>query len=185
MVGEAQGEDPGRGEGHQLLGVGEHGGHLGAVRLLDAAEDGAAAEVSSAEQPAGTIPSRPPATPTATLRTPGREPEQRELRVLEVVAQAALSAALTYAEMNGLQRKLQPLRESAATLRAQLDRAFSDASQRARVGQELGDAELQLAQLQERARSVANAADTMISILDEAANTASTGARRRPQRGAA
>lgn len=141
-------------------------------------------EADTADPRAGAIPSLPPATPTATLRTPGREPEQRELRVLEVIAQAALSAALTYAEMNSLQRRLQPLREDAATLRGQLGSAFPDASQRARVSQELSDADAQLTQLQEHARSVANAADTLIAILDEAANTASASMRRRPLRDA-
>lgn len=146
----------------------------------DAADDVAPADGEAAG--AGAIPSRPPATPTATLRTPGREPEQRELRVLEVIAQAALSGALTYAEMSSLQRRIQPLRESAAALRARLDAAFPDASQRARVSQELSDADAQLVQLQERARSVGNAADTIISILDEAANTVAAGGRRRPLR---
>lgn len=144
----------------------------------DGTEETVTAEASAA------IPSRPPATPTATLRTPGREPEQRELRVLEVIAQAALSAALTYAEMSSLQRRIPPLRESGVALRAQLDGAFPDAAQRARAGRELGDADVQLSQLQERARSVGNAADTLISILDEGANTTSTGLRRRPLRDA-
>jgi hypothetical protein len=102
--------------------------------------------------------------------------------VLEVIAQAALSAALTYAEMTSLQRRIQPLRESGIALRGQLDGAFPDAAQRARVGRELNDADVQLAQLEERARSAGNAADTLISILDEAANTASAGTRRRPLR---
>lgn len=148
----------------------------------DTTDEVTPAEGDASSPRAGAIPPRPPATPTATLRTPGREPEQRELRVLEVIAQAALSGALTYAEMSSLQRRLQPLRESAVTLRARLDGAFPNASQRARVARELADADAQLTQLQERARSVANAADTLISILDEAANTVSGGARRRPLR---
>lgn len=146
----------------------------------DAAEEGGTEDLDG--QRTGAIPTRPPATPTATLRTPGREPEQRELRVLEVIAQAALSAVLTYAEMSSLQRRLQPLREQPALLRGQLDAAFPDGAQRARVRQELADAEAQLPQLQERARAVANTADTLISILDEAANTVGAGARRRPLR---
>ncbi len=146
------------------------------------AMDESTADAEAPEQRAGAIPSRPPVTPTATLRTPGREPEARELRVLEVIAQAALSAALSYAEMSGLQRRIQPLRESAATLRGQLDAAFPDSSQRGRVRRELDDAEAQLTELQERARTVANSADTLISILDEAANTVSASARRRPLR---
>jgi len=36
-----------------------------------------------------------PVGPTATLRTPGREPERRELRLLKVLAQAALFAGRT------------------------------------------------------------------------------------------
>jgi outer membrane protein TolC len=150
----------------------------------DAADDNATPETEAAGERASAIPSRPPATPTATLRTPGREPEARELRVLEVLAQAALSAALTYAEMSSVQRRIQALRESVAPLRGQLDAAFPDASQRARARQELSDAEAQLEPLHERARSVANAADILISILDEGANTVGTTARRRPLRDA-
>ncbi|MEY2936386.1 MAG: hypothetical protein RL033_7135 [Pseudomonadota bacterium] len=150
----------------------------------DAAEDSAAPEAEAAGERASAIPSRPPATPTATLRTPGREPEARELRVLEVLAQAALSAALTYAEMSSVQRRIQPLRESVAPLRGQLEATFADASQRARVQQELSDADAQLEPLHERARGVANDADTLISILDEGANTVGTTARRRPLRDA-
>jgi hypothetical protein len=151
---------------------------------IEADADASASEAEPAGERVNTIPSRPPATPTATLRTPGREPEPRELRVLEVLAQAALSAALTYAEMNGLQRRIQPLRESVSTLRGQLEATFPDAAQRARIQQELSDADAQLGQLQERARGVANAADTLISILDEGANTVGSTARRRPLRDA-
>ena len=46
-----------------------------------------------------------PVGPTATLRTPGREPERRELRVLKVLAQAALSGATLYADMGAIRRR--------------------------------------------------------------------------------
>jgi hypothetical protein len=115
------------------------------------------------------------------LRTPGREPERRELRLLEVVAQAALSAATVYADMGTLARRTRPLDESASSLRTELPRAFADAGQRAQVQADLERSQAALAKLNERARAVANGADTLISLLDEAANTASANpaARRR------
>jgi hypothetical protein len=153
------------------------------LEAADGAEDSAAAEGASSAS-ATSIPSQPPPTPTATLRTPGREPERRELRLLEVVAQAALSAATVYADMGTLPRRSRPLDEGAATLRAELPRAFADAGQRAQVQTDLDRAQAALGKLNERARSVANSADTLISLLDEAANTASNNpaARRRPTR---
>jgi hypothetical protein len=151
------------------------------IEAIDSAEDAGATE--TAGDKAGPIPSQPPPTPTATLRTPGREPERRELRLLEVVAQAALSAATLYAEMGTLPRRTRPLEESAATLRSQVDQAFADASQRAHVQNDLAEALALLSKLNERSRALANAADTLISLLDEAANTASSGvARRRAMR---
>jgi hypothetical protein len=152
------------------------------IEAADGAEEGAAEGGSSAS--ATSIPSQPPPTPTATLRTPGREPERRELRLLEVVAQAALSAATVYADMGALPRRTGPLEESATTLRAELPRAFADAGQRAQVQADLDRAQAALGPLTERARRVANSADTLVSLLDEAANTASgnPAARRRPTR---
>lgn len=152
------------------------------IETADGAEEGAGAEGGSTAS-ATSIPSQPPPTPTATLRTPGREPERRELRLLEVVAQAALSAATVYADMGTLARRTRPLDESASSLRTDLPRAFSDAAQRAQVQADLERSQAALAKLNERARAVANSADTLISLLDEAANTASGGAaRRRPPR---
>jgi hypothetical protein len=143
----------------------------------DGAEDDAPEPEPSA-RPANGIPTQPPATPTATLRTPGREPERRELRLLEVVAQAALSAATVYAEMGTLQRRTRPLEDNAAALRNQVDASFADAALRTRVQQDLADADALLGKSNERSRALANAADTLVSLLDEAANTASV--RRRP-----
>ncbi|HEU4577624.1 MAG TPA: hypothetical protein VFS67_05185 [Polyangiaceae bacterium] len=152
------------------------------LEAADGAEDGASESGSSAS--ATSIPSQPPPTPTATLRTPGREPERRELRLLEVVAQAALSAATVYADMGALPRRTRPLEESAGALRAGLAGAFPDAGQRARIQADLDRAQAALEQLNERSRRVASSADTLVSLLDEAANTATgnSAARRRPPR---
>jgi len=156
------------------------------IDAVDSAEEASATESTAGDKAVGSIPSQPPPTPTATLRTPGREPERRELRLLEVVAQAALSGATLYAEMGTLPRRTRPLEENAAGLRSRLDQAFADASQRARVQNDLAEAAALLGKLNERSRAVANAADTLISLLDEAANTAITGAaRRRASRDAA
>jgi hypothetical protein len=158
------------------------------IEAADGAEEAAAAEPESAAgKGAGFIPSQPPSTPTATLRTPGREPERRELRLLEVLAQAALSAATVYAEMGTLPRRTRPLEENVPRLHAELDASFSDWSGRERVRDDLVEATALLAKLNERARAMANAADTLISLLDEAANTAHLGAaaRRRTPREAA
>src|SRR4051812_33518465 len=76
------------------------------LEAADGAEEGGTAEAEApGTKPAQAIPSQPPSTPTATLRTPGREPERRELRLLEVVAQAALSSATVYADMGTLPRR--------------------------------------------------------------------------------
>jgi hypothetical protein len=96
-----------------------------------------------------------------------------------VIAQAALSGATLYAEMGTLPRRTRPLEETAAALRSRIDQAFADASQRARIQNDLAEAAALLGKLNERSRAVANAADTLISLLDEAANTAITGAARR------
>jgi hypothetical protein len=148
------------------------------IEAADGVEEAVASEEPAS---ANAIPSQPPAMPTATLRTPGREPERRELRLLEVVAQAALSAATVYAEMGTLPRRTHPLAERATALRGQVDQAFAEPSQRARVQSELAQTEALLGKLNERGRALANAADTLVSLLDEAANTANPGpARRRP-----
>lgn len=157
------------------------------IEVADGAEEVGASESESAAKAGSTIPSQPPSTPTATLRTPGREPERRELRLLEVLAQAALSAATAYADMGTLPRRTRPLEENVAPLRGQLEASFPDAAQRARVQDDLVEAAALLGKLNERARAVANAADTLISVLDEAANTVNAGAaaRRRALREAA
>jgi hypothetical protein len=149
------------------------------IEAIDTAEDAAASETVASDRATGAIPSQPPPTPTATLRTPGREPERRELRLLEVVAQAALSSATLYAEMGTLPRRTRPLEGSAAILRNRVDEAFANASQRARVQSDLTEAAALLGKLNERSRALANAADTLISLLDEAANTANPGSARR------
>ena len=145
------------------------------IEAVDSAEEAGSSETDTGDKATGSIPSQPPPTPTATLRTPGREPERRELRLLEVVAQTALSAVTLYAEMGTLPRRTRPLAENVETLRSRIDQAFADASQRARVQSDLAEAAALLSKLNERSRTVANAADTLISLLDEAANTASTG----------
>jgi hypothetical protein len=119
------------------------------------------------------------AAPTATLRTPGREPDARELRLLEVLAQAALSAASVYVEMGHDQRQLHALAEEANALRGESERAFRNAGERAALGARLADAGALSARLSIQARAASNAADTLISLLDEAANTAPASPRKR------
>ena len=146
-----------------------------------AAADGSSnAEADEAPSPE----SAPEAPPTATLRTPGREPERRELRLLEVLAQAALSGATLYADMGRVHRRTQQLLAESGELRNQVDASFKDATERERVRAKLIEAEEFLPQLNTRARGVANAADSLIAILDEAANTAQaapTNRRRAPR----
>jgi hypothetical protein len=110
--------------------------------------------------------------PTATLRTLGRDPEKRELRLLKVLAQAALSGATLYADMGRVQRRTELLGAEAAKLRAGITTAFLEAAQRDQVRARLAEAEVLLPQLNEQARVVSNAADLLIAVLDEAANTA-------------
>lgn len=122
-----------------------------------------------------------PAPPTATLRTPGREPQPRELRLLEALAQAALSAATIYSNMGRERRRTERLLTELGELEGRVDNSFSEPSDRERVRRKLGEAKEFLPQLNAQAREVSGAADILISLLDEAANTAPvTAARRRP-----
>jgi hypothetical protein len=115
---------------------------------------------------------------TATLSTPGRQPEPRELRLLEVLGQAALSAATIYVEMGRIVGRTAPLSEEANKLSGYVQASFVEAAQRDRVRRSLGEAITALPLLNERARNVGNSADTLISLLDEAANTAASARRR-------
>lgn len=118
--------------------------------------------------------------PTATLRTPGREPERRELRLLEVLAQAALSGATIYADMSRVERRVPLLLEQSAELRRGAGSTFADGSRRQTVDAKLDEAEALLPDLSRQAKAVGNEADVLIAVLDEAANTAPP-ARRRPR----
>jgi hypothetical protein len=121
---------------------------------------------------------------SATLRTPGREPARRELRLLKVLAQAALSGATVYVDMERAQHRTVQLLEEAAKLDGQVSTTFYDAAQRDLVRSKLSEAEAFLPDLREQAHQAANAADVLIALLDEAANTAPEGPapRRRPAR---
>jgi hypothetical protein len=142
----------------------------------DVGNDDGAAAAQSAEASAPNE-----MTPTATLRTPGREPERRELRLLKVLAQAALSGATIYADMWQVQRRTEALLTEASLLQSKLAVSFGDATLQERVRIKLTEAEDFLPGLSEQAEDVANAADVLISMLDEAANTAQPApARRRP-----
>lgn len=113
-----------------------------------------------------------PVAPTATLRTPGREPEPRELRLLKVLAQAALSGATLYADMGVIRRRATDLLGEVTELRASLPSAFPDLGQRDNVRGKLAEAEALLPDVGNRARALSNSADLLIALLDEAANTA-------------
>lgn len=110
--------------------------------------------------------------PTATLRTPGREPERRELRLLKVLAQAALSGAMLYVDMGRMRGRVPELLRELAELRAGLPSAFPEAGRRDMARGKLDEAEELLPILGERSREVSNAADILVAMLDEAANTA-------------
>jgi hypothetical protein len=122
------------------------------------------------------------AAPTATLRTPSREPERRELRLLEVIAQAALSGATLQTEMARAERHAHALQAQLPLLRSQVPQSFGESAQRDQVLAQLTEAESVLPEWAEQARAVAGAADTLISLLDEAANTTPRAPRRRPAR---
>ena len=120
------------------------------------------------------------APPSATLRTPGREPQRRELRLLEALAQAALSGATIYANMGRERRHTEQLLVEVAELEARVDSSFVDAGDREKVRSKLSEAKQFLPQLNAQAREISGSADILISLLDEAANTAPvTPARRR------
>jgi hypothetical protein len=123
------------------------------------------------------------APPGATLRTPGREPLRRELRLLEALAQASLSGATIYTNMGRARRRMDRLLVDIAELEARVDTTFADLGDRERVRAKLSEAKEFLPQLNAQAREVSGSADTLISLLDEAANTAPVAPQRR--RGAA
>lgn len=124
----------------------------------------------------------PPPVPTATLRTPGREPERRELRLLEVLARAALSAATNYASMGRIQQRVDQLLTQIPELRKGTALAFGDLDQREAVESKLNEAAVFLPELGVEAQRVVGQADTLIAMLDEAANTAQLPQRRRGPR---
>jgi hypothetical protein len=109
--------------------------------------------------------------PSATLRTPGREPQPRELRLLEALAQAALSGATVYTSMSHVRHRVERLAVEVTALGSQVDTAFTDVDSRERARVKLEEARTFLPQLGAQAREVAGSADTLISLLDEAANT--------------
>lgn len=147
---------------------------------VDAAEapEAGAPEAAGAD-PEGALPASAPAedavnaavAPSATLRTPGREPQKRELRLLEAVAQAALSGATVYANMGRTRRQLERLDAELTELRGQVGGAFADAGERARVRAKLDEAAALSPELKARAREAGGSADALISVLEEAANT--------------
>jgi hypothetical protein len=119
------------------------------------------------------------APPSATLRTPGREPQRRELRLLEALAQAALSGATIYANMSRERRHTEQLLVEVAELEARVDSSFVDAGDREKVRSKLSEAKQFLPQLNAQARELSGSADILISLLDEAANTAPVAPARR------
>jgi hypothetical protein len=130
----------------------------------DATATGTAATDTPPAEDAGTAPS-------ATLRTPGREPQQRELRLLEALAQAALSGATVYASMGRARLRVERLETELAELRGQASASFTDAGQRERVIAKLDEAGRFLPHLKQHVREVGGSADALISVLEEAANT--------------
>lgn len=161
----------------------------GDVELEPTAEETSAGKDAAGAHPGTTAPTAaspaaPTSTPTATLRTPSREPERRELRLLEVLAQAALSGATLQTEMARAERRAHALQGQLASLRSQAPQSFAEPARRDQVLLQLTEAESVLPEWAEQARAVAGAADTLISLLDEAANTTprAPAARRRPPR---
>jgi hypothetical protein len=148
------------------------------VEGLEPPNDGHA---EAAEQPSadGSAEQTEVPPPTATLRTPSREPQRRELRLLEALAQAALSGATVYANMSRERRHIERLLAEIVELEGRVDTSFVEGSDRARVREKLAEAKALLPQLDAQARDVSGAADILISLLDEAANTAPVSPRRR------
>jgi hypothetical protein len=132
------------------------------------APDAASAEPDGAGSPA---PTTEDAAPSATLRTPGREPHKRELRLLEALAQAALSGATVYANMGRTRRRVEHLEAELTELRGQASSAFANSAERDRVRAKLDEAADFLPELKARARETGGSADALISVLEEAANT--------------
>ena len=119
--------------------------------------------------------------PTATLRTPGRVPQRHELRLLQALAQAALSGATIYGNMGRERHRTEQLLVEVGELEGRVDTAFAGPAERQRVRAKLAEAKQLLPELNAQAREVSAAADILISLLDEAANTAPVvSPRRRP-----
>lgn len=111
------------------------------------------------------------APPTATLRTPGREPEARELRLLEALAQAALSSATVYTDMARARKGTERLSLELSELEPLVGSSISDVVDRDRLRAKLKEARELLPNLSAQAREVWGSADTLVALLDEAANT--------------
>jgi hypothetical protein len=142
---------------------------------VDAAEAHEADAPAAAGSPTDTaVAGAPPpeeVAPSATLRTPGREPQRRELRLLEALAQAALSGATVYVDMGRTRRRVELLEAELGELRGQASSNFADAGERERVRAKLDEAAALLPELKTRSRDVGGSADALISVLEEAANT--------------
>lgn len=122
-----------------------------------------------------------PTPPTATLRTPDRVPQRHELRLLQALAQAALSGATIYGNMGRERHRIERLLVDVGELEGRVDTAFAGPAERPRVRAKLAEAKQLLPELNAQAREVSAAADILISLLDEAANTAPVvSPRRRP-----
>jgi len=146
----------------------------GEARASDAVSSDAVSADASSDAPAA-VP------PTATLRTPGREPEPRELRLLEAIAQAALSGATLYTDMGSVRRRIERLGREVAELEGQVETSTTDVVDRERVRAKLKEARELLPELDTQARQVWGSADGLIALLDEAANTVPVApAKRRP-----
>jgi hypothetical protein len=82
--------------------------------------------------------------------------------------------------MGRVERRVPLLLEQSGELRRGVGSAFADGSRRQTVEAKLSEAEALLPDLDRQAKLVANEADILIAVLDEAANTAPP-TRRRPR----
>lgn len=137
----------------------------------EAPEADAAEAMGAAGESGVTAPVDGAAAPGATLRTPGREPQKRELRLLEALAQAALSGATVYANMGRTRRHVEHLEAELTELRGQASNDFASAGDRERARAKLDEAAAFLPELKARVREAGGSADALISVLEEAANT--------------
>jgi hypothetical protein len=137
----------------------------------EAADAAAAGQAPAASDPGAEDAPVPAVPPSATLRTPGREPEPRELRLLEALAQAAVTGATVYTNMGRVRRQTERLTLELSELEGQVDTSISDVVDRERVRAKLKEAKELLPRLNAEAREVWGAADVLIALLDEAANT--------------